>query len=137
VKAATQQIEEVRMLAERGIYLATRLPLMAGSFTEFWTSQLLANPEVEKVLADLHGFSEVSQRLAAVAEQMPQQIAKERRTIIKQASEEMANLRQATIDQTMKEINTWSDVTIDKVMKKVAVEREATIQQLMNRLAKK
>jgi uncharacterized protein YdcH (DUF465 family) len=77
----------------------------------------------------------VSQRLAAVAEQMPQQIAKERRNLIKQASAEMANLRQATIDQVMKEVNTWSDVTIDKVMKKVAVEREATIHQLMNRLA--
>lgn len=135
VKEATQQVEETRMLAERGMYLATRLPLMTGSFAEFWMSQLLANPEVEKVLADLHGFSEVSQRFAAVAEQMPQQIAKERQNIIKEASAEMANLRQATIDQVMKEINTWSDVTIDKVMNKVAVEREATIHQLMNRIA--
>lgn len=135
VKKATQQVEEMRMLAERGMYLATRLPLLTGSFTEFWTSQLLTNPEVEKILADLHGFSEVSQRLAAVAEQMPQQIAKERQNIIKQASAEMANLRQVTIDQVMKEANTWRDTTLEKVMDKVAVEREATIHQLMNRLA--
>jgi len=93
VKEATQQVEETRMLAERGMYLATRLPLLTGQFTEFWMSQLLTNPEVEKVLADLHGFSEVSQRLAVVAEQMPQQIAKERQNIIKEASAEMANLR--------------------------------------------
>ena len=30
VKEAAQQVEETRMLAERGMYLATRLPLMTG-----------------------------------------------------------------------------------------------------------
>jgi hypothetical protein len=135
VKEVTQQVEETRMLAERGMYLATRLPLMTGSFTEFWMSQLLTNPEVEKILADLHGFSEVSQRLAVVAEQMPQQIAKERRNLIKQASDEMANLRQATIDQVMKEVNTLSQTTINRVMTKVALERETAIKQFMDRLA--
>lgn len=135
VKEATQQVEEMRILAERGMYLATRLPLLTGTFMEFWTAQLLTNPEVAKILADLHNFSEVSQRLTIVAEQMPQQIAKERQTIIKQASTEMAYLRQTTIDQVMKEVNTWSDLTLNKVMEKVAVEREATIHQLMNRIA--
>jgi hypothetical protein len=97
VKKATQQIEEMRMLAERAIYLATRLPLLTGQFSEFWMSQLLTSPDVENVLADLHTFSEVSQRMATVAEQLPQQIAKERRNMINQASKEMATLRQATI----------------------------------------
>ena len=135
VKQVSQEVEEVRMVAERALYLATRLPLTAGQFTEFWTTQLLNNPEVEKILADVHSFAEVSQRLATVAEQMPQQIARERRILIKQASDEMTNLRKTTIDQVMKEVNTWSDVTIDKVMKQVAVEREATIAQFMDRFA--
>jgi hypothetical protein len=34
VKAATQQVEEVRMLAEPGMYLAMRLPLLTGSFID-------------------------------------------------------------------------------------------------------
>ena len=120
VKEVTQQLEETRMLVERGRFLATRLPLLTGSFAEFWTTQLLNNPEVEKVLADLHSFSEVSQRFAAVAEQMPQQIAQE---------------RQATIDQIVKEANTLSEEIIDKAMDKLSVAREATIEQFMNRIA--
>jgi hypothetical protein len=98
VQEVTQQVEESRMLAERGMYLGTRLPLLAGRFTELWMSKLLANPQMLEILADLNRVSLVSERLAAVAEHMPQQIAQERRNIIKQASTEMANLRQTTID---------------------------------------
>jgi hypothetical protein len=33
VKEVSQQVEETRMLAERGIFLGTRLPLLTGDFT--------------------------------------------------------------------------------------------------------
>jgi hypothetical protein len=65
----------------------------------------------------------VSERLANVAEQMPDQLMKD-----------ISKLRWQTVNQVMKEVNTWSDVTLDKVMAKVAIEREAFISQFMNRL---
>jgi hypothetical protein len=43
VKEVTQQVEETRMLAERGIFLGTRLPLLTGNFAEVWMSQLLVS----------------------------------------------------------------------------------------------
>jgi hypothetical protein len=54
VQEVTQQVEETRMLAERGIFLATRLPLQMGNFAEVWMSQLLISPETNKILADIH-----------------------------------------------------------------------------------
>jgi hypothetical protein len=123
VQEVTQQIEETRMLAERGIFLGTRLPLLTGNFAEVWMSQMLVSPETQKVLADVHTFSNVSERLATVAEQMPNQLMKD-----------ISILRWRTVNQVMKEINTWSDVTLDKVMAKVAVEREAFINQFIDRL---
>jgi hypothetical protein len=123
VQEVTQQVEETRMLAERGIFLGTRLPLLTGHFAEVWMSQMLVSPETQKVLADVHTFSRVSERLANVAEQMPDQLMKD-----------ISKLRWQTVDQVMKEVNTWSDVTLDKVMAAVAVEREAFISQFMNRL---
>jgi hypothetical protein len=123
VKEVTQQVEETRMLAERGIFLGTRLPLLTGNFAEVWMSQLLVNPETSKILADINTFSRVSERLANVAEQMPDQLMKD-----------ISKLRWQTVNQVMKEVNTWSDVTLDKVMAKVAIEREAFISQFMNRL---
>ena len=123
VKEVTQQVEETRMLAERGIFLGTRLPLLTGNFAEVWMSQLMVSPETSKILADIHTFSNVSERLATVAEQLPDQIMKD-----------VSKLQKQTVNQVMTDINDWSVVTLDNVMAKVAIEREAFIDQFMNRL---
>jgi hypothetical protein len=47
-------------LAERGMFLATRLPLLTGLFADAWLSQLLVNPDVKEMRADIHQFSAVS-----------------------------------------------------------------------------
>ncbi len=86
-------------------------------------SQLLVNPEAQKILQDLHGFSDVSQRLVTVAEQLPDQLMKD---ISKQRSQ--------AVNQVMKGIDKWSEKTLSDVMARVAIEREAFINQFMNRL---
>ena len=93
------------MLAERSLYLATRLPLLTGDFAETWMSQMILNPEMQKILANVDTFSEVSNRLAGVAEQLSGQITAERKA------------------------------TVNQVMQRVSIEREAAIVQLMDRFA--
>jgi len=123
VQEVTQQVEETRMLAERGIFLATRLPLLTGDFAEVWMSQLLISPETNKILADIHTVSTVSERIATVAEQLPDQLMKD-----------ISKLRWQTVNQVMKGIDEWSEKTLNDVMARVAIEREAFISQFMNRL---
>ncbi len=123
VQEVTQQVEETRMLAERGIFLGTRLPLMTGNFAEVWMSQLLVNPETSKILADIHTFSKVSERMAKVAEEMPDKVMKD-----------VSKFQNQFYNQVMTDLYKWRDITLDKVMAKVAIEREAFIDQFMNRL---
>ncbi len=123
VQEVTQQVEETRMLAERGIFLATRLPLLMGNFAEVWMSQLLVSPETNKILADIHTVSTVSERMATVAEQLPDQLMKD-----------ISKLRWNTVNQVMKGIDEWSEKTLNDVMARVAIEREAFISQFMDRL---
>ena len=120
VDKATEQIEEVRMVTERGMYLGTRLPLLIGNFSQAWMNELILNPEVQKILENVNTFSAVSERLASVAEQLPADFAKERKV---------------AISQVMKDVDTLSQTTIDRVMAGVTVEREATINQFMDRIA--
>jgi hypothetical protein len=108
VQQVTEQVEETRMLAERGIFLGTRLPLLTGSFAELWMSQLIVNPEAQKILADIHTFSKVSERFATVAEQLP--------------------------DRMVKDVSTLQKQMVNQTMRKVAIEREAAINQFMDRL---
>jgi len=123
VQEVTQQVEETRMLAERGIFLGTRLPLLTGNFAEVWMSELLVSPETNKILADIHTVSTVSERMATVAEQLPDKLVKD-----------ISKLRWRTVNQVMKGIDEWSEKTLNDVMARVAIEREAFISQFMDRL---
>jgi len=104
VEKATQQVEEMRLLAERGLYLGTRMPLMTGAFADVWVSQLAVNPDVRNIVADLHQLSEVSQRMAVVAEKLPEDIAKERQTTIDQLVDHISKERKRTINQLVEQI---------------------------------
>ena len=123
VQEVTQQVEETRMLAERGIFLGTRLPLLTGNFAEVWMSQLLVSPETNKILADIHTVSTVSERMATVAEQLPDQLMKD-----------ISKLRWQTVNQVMKGIDEWSEKTLNDVFARVAIERGEFISQFMDRL---
>jgi hypothetical protein len=120
VKSATRQVEEARLLAERGMYLGSRLPMMIGVFADVWLSTVFINPEVNKITADLHQFSDISGRLADLVEKLPNHITGE---------------REAAVKQVMEEMDTFSQVTLDRLMEKVAIERETAIKQLVDQAA--
>ena len=91
VDEATQEVERVRLLAERGIFLATRLPLLTGTFADLWMSQLTENPELKEMLTSLHRFVDV-------AENLPQNFARERKALVEHAMDRLAQERKNTIN---------------------------------------
>jgi hypothetical protein len=114
VRKITEQVEQTRMLAERGVYMSTRLPLLGGNFADVWLSQLSMNPAVDEILGNVHTFAEVSDRLATVAETLPALIAEERNETIRQLVLEVTALRADTVDH---------------VFESFAAERNSTIEQ--------
>jgi len=67
--------------------------------------------------------SEVSERLAAVAEQLPDRIAIKRETTIKQAMENITRLTMSAIDETAKK----SLAMVDATTMKASSESQAAI----------
>ena len=114
VKDATQQVEEARLLAERGMYLATRIPLLLGSLGDYWMGDLVRNQDIKTLLADVH-------RLASNVDQLPDMIARE---------------RSAAISQSMQEIKVWSRTAIDQTMTGISTEREQALSQFFSELNK-
>ena len=104
VKRATEEVEQTRLLAERAMYLSTRLPLLTGGFADIWISRLSLNPAVEELREDVHSFALVSERLAAVAEQLPGEITTERTETIEQLVREVSRLRSEAIEQVLEGI---------------------------------
>lgn len=116
VHRISDQVEQTRMLAERGMYLSTRLPLLGGGFADIWLSRLSANPAAADVLGDVHTFAEVSERLAVVAEQLPEQITTERTETILQLADEFAAERKETVDHVFSKIAKERQLILDQMV---------------------
>ena len=114
VRRMTDQVEQTRMLAERAMYLSTRLPPKSGFFADVWLSQIAANPNVRGLLDDAHAFAVASEQLTSAAGQLPLQLAEERKETIQQLAREAAALRKETMVQ---------------LFDGIALERERTIEQ--------
>ena len=116
VRGITDQVEQTRIMAERAMYLSTRLPLLTGGFADIWVSRLSFNPAVEELREDLHTFALVSDRLATVVETLPEQLTTERIDTIEQLAREATTLRYEAIEH---------------MLEGVAAERQATLQQFI------
>jgi hypothetical protein len=132
VANASQQVEETRLLAERGIFLATRMPMLTGLFGGVWFSHLVKHPDMESVLEDVKRFSQVSERLAAVAEQLPEKIAVERDATIKQAMGDINELTMKSIDETAKRVSREREASITQLMQAVSNERKQILEDFVS-----
>ena len=103
VKDATRQIEEARILAERIMYLSTRMPLLSGRLIDTWMSDWLINPEIKEVLADFHSVSESSRLFGELAQDLPELVQKERTSAIDQLMDRVAQERKATLQVLISE----------------------------------
>jgi len=136
VENATQQVEEARLLAERGMFLATRMPLLTGLFGGVWFSQLVKHPDMEEILKNLGQLTAVSERLTAVVEQLPDKITVERDATIKQAMGSINDLTMTTINQTAKLITHERKASIDQLMQGISNGRKQIVEDFISEEAK-
>jgi hypothetical protein len=80
VSEATRQLEETRLLAERGLFLAKRMPLLARWHAESYLNTVLVKPEIQKL-------SDAAVRAVNLAETLPARVAEERAAVVKLAEE--------------------------------------------------
>ncbi len=103
VENATRQVEEVRLLGERAMYLGTRLPFLTGALMDVWLSRWANNPEAKEMLADFKKLSDLSDRMENVARELPEKIGAERQALIEQAFAKIAEERRNTIEHFLSE----------------------------------
>ena len=117
VESASETAEEMRLMAERGMYLATRIPLLSGLFGDLWLTRIMNNPELKKALSDVSQLSEGTSGLATIAENLPQQIATERKATIKQLAGEISAQRKAAMADVPAEVQRMEKRLIPEIAK--------------------
>jgi hypothetical protein len=117
VESASETVEEMRLLAERGMYLATRIPLLSGLFGDLWLTRIMNNPNLQKALTDVSQLSQGTAGLAAIAENLPDQIATEREATIKQLAGEISAARKAAMADVLAEVQRIEERLIPEIAK--------------------
>jgi hypothetical protein len=84
VKEANREIEEMRLLAERLTFMATRMQLMLSLQVEMASAKLAVQPEVRQLLEDSRTFAEVSDRFAEAFATLVADLPEERRAAVDQ-----------------------------------------------------
>ena len=107
VERASETVEEMRLLAERTVYLSTRIPQLFGLFGDLWLTRWMDNPDLQKALTDLSQLSQGTSGLAATIEKLPTQISNVREATIKQLMGEVSAARKATMRQVIVLIVIW------------------------------
>ena len=117
VESASETVEEMRLMSERGMYLATRIPLLTGLFGDLWLTRIMKNPELQKALSDVSLLSEGTAGLSAIAEKLPDQIATEREATIKQLAGEISAARKAAMADFLTEFKRIEERLIPEIAK--------------------
>ena len=115
VERASETAEEMRLLAERGMYLATRIPLLSGLFGDLWLTRIMNNPNLQKALTDVSQLSQGTAGLASIAENLPDQIATEREATIKQLAGEISAARKAAMADVLAEFKRIEERLIPEI----------------------
>jgi hypothetical protein len=78
VNEAKRAVDEARLLAERAFYLGKHAPLTLSWQVEATTNDLLANPDVGRVLGNLDTFAASADRLTTAIDRLPKDFAAQR-----------------------------------------------------------
>ncbi|MFO1406243.1 MAG: hypothetical protein U1F08_01785 [Steroidobacteraceae bacterium] len=81
---AVRQVEQTRLLAERGLYYAQRVPVIMDLQLDRSVNRLAAGPESQKLQADASSLTDSAARFTKVAESLPATLANERKALIEQ-----------------------------------------------------
>ncbi|MGR8946516.1 MAG: hypothetical protein ACU84Q_00615 [Gammaproteobacteria bacterium] len=115
VAEATREIQEMRRVAERGVFLANHMPMLVEWQAESLLYHALGLPETQNFLADFDRFANIGERLEQQFERLPTEFAAQ---------------RQASLEQLAKLLNDSSSNALSELTRVLRSEREAAMHDL-------
>jgi hypothetical protein len=152
---AVQQVEQSRVLAERAFFYFQHMPMLLSWQTDLLYSQLLANPQTQKLLSDTSTvagsttrftdstdrFADASSRLADTVEQFRRDLPQEQDQLMKQMNELVATQRDGAVRQATTQISELRDATVAQLgstmtgqQKDLSAHTQALMDQSIDRL---
>ena len=100
---AVRQVEQTRLLAERAIYYAQRMPILMDLQLDRSLNRMAVGPEAQRLQQQAASLTSSAERFAAVAEALPADVAREREAFMRQAAE-LLNAQAGTLTPMLLEL---------------------------------
>ena len=100
---AVKQVELSRLLAERAVFYAQRVPVLVDLQLERSLTRLAAGPDMQRLQQQSASFTQSVEKFATLAQALPQLLASEREAFISQVSSALID-QQATLKPLLAEL---------------------------------
>ncbi|MGD9249901.1 MAG: hypothetical protein PVG19_01685 [Desulfobacterales bacterium] len=132
VEAAAQEAEDLRLLAERGLYLGTRMPQLASLFAELWSARLADDVATERRRAIAQLSDAIKAERQATIDNFMADVATERRKAIAHMEDVLTSERQATIEEFMaqqklivtdalQQMNQTAETLVERILRQITI----------------
>lgn len=131
LRAATQQADQVRLLAERSLFLMQRMPFLMRWQAQAYSYDTLALDETKLLLKQMGDLSIAAADAARVAAQMPGTISKERQAALADLFERIRAEREAAILQLAAAVREERSAALRQTSDIIEAQRKGTLEDVM------
>jgi hypothetical protein len=129
--AATQQIDQTRLLAERSLFLAQRMPFLMRWQAEVYTGNALATREAQQTQAQLEQMSSIMETVSGLLAGMAQQVSAERQATLEDLFTHIEAERKASLLQIEEIVQKERQATLEQATAAIDTQRNAILKDLL------
>jgi hypothetical protein len=129
--AATQQFDQVRLLTERSLFLAQRMPFLMRLQAEVYTGNALATKEAQQTQAQLEQMSSIMETVSGLLAGMAQQVANERQAALNDLFGHIEAERKASLRQVEEIVHKERKSTLEQATAALDAQRKGILKDLL------
>ncbi|HEY2808949.1 MAG TPA: hypothetical protein VGI91_09155 [Steroidobacteraceae bacterium] len=131
LRAATEQIDQTRLFAERSLYLAQRFPFLMRWQAEVYTLNTLGTQESEQTQARIEEMTTILGATSKTVAGMAEQLSRERQAALGDLFGRIRAERQASLDQVEQIVQNERKATLVQASAAIDAQRKALLNDLL------
>lgn len=131
LRAATQQADQVRLLAERSLFLMQRMPFLMRWQAQAYSYDTLSLDETQRLLAQLGEMSKATTEAARTVATLPANVSRERAAALEDLFARIRAERQLTIEQLAKAVREERSAALLQASQVIDQQRKGTLEDVL------
>lgn len=129
--ATTQQFDQTRLLAERSLFLAQRIPFLMRWQAEVYTGNALATREAQQTQAEIEQMTSIMQTVSGLLSGLAEEVTNQRKSALDDLFGHIQAERKASLLQIEQIVHDQRQATLDQATASIDAQRKAILKDLL------